>query len=193
MPFVTCSKCKCAYEVDEADNGKECECPCGHEFRIEFAPAIPETNSLHSLLVTCPKCNMAYELMPGEIGKECPYCEQYRKQFKPIIEHIEQRIKQRKKDYIKDCIKDCLIFIWAYFRIMCIVLGGMFILYYLFSKIFSGGSGDTLTTEKKIELYTERESSGASGDITWEIRKAGNQRVIIMEQDGKRVYLPVKE
>ena len=136
--------------------------------------------------VICPKCKCAYEVDEADNGKECPFCEQYRIRFKPII---EQRIKQRKKD----CVKDCLIFIWAYFRIMCIALGGMFLLYYLFSKIFGGGSGDTLTTEKKIELYTERESSGSSGDITWEIRKAGNQRVIIMEQDGKRVYLPVKE
>lgn len=174
MPFVTCSKCKCAYEVDEADNGKECECPCGHEFRIEFAPAIPETK-----LVTCPECKQSYEVYEADNFKECPFCEQHRKQ---LMERIEKSRKQRKTD-----------FIWTCCRFICIALGGMFILYYLFSKISSGGSGDTLTTEKKIELYTERESSGASGDITWEIRKAGNQRVIIMEQDGKRVYLPVKE
>lgn len=40
MPKVTCPKCKHFYEVDEADNGKECECPCGHEFKIEIVPEI---------------------------------------------------------------------------------------------------------------------------------------------------------
>lgn len=86
MPFVTCSKCKCAYEVDEADNGKECECPCGHEFRIEFAPAIPEAKksgeptvkkgTMHQL-VSCQKCDSSYAIA-SEIdakGTHCPYCD----------------------------------------------------------------------------------------------------------------------
>ena len=54
-----------------------------------------------------------------------------------------------------------------------------------------GNSG--LTKEQKIDLYTEREDGGQHGNMKYEIRKSGNNRIIILEQNGKKVYIPVEE
>lgn len=79
--------------------------------------------------------------------------------------------------------------------IICALWFFGFFLDFVFSKMKSSskGIGDTLTTEQKIELYTEREASGAVGNRNWEIRKVGEQRIIVIEEDGKKIYLPVKE
>jgi len=75
------------------------------------------------------------------------------------------------------------------FKVIIYTIAGLVI----FGKIFGGCKDDTLTTEQKVELYTEREASGSVGNRNWEIRKAGDQRVIVIEEDGEKIYLPVKE